>query len=145
MPRRRTFDLGPPPNPDDRVTFELTGFFTSRPDERWSETFTTYPVAPAGVLEALTESMAVDPNTGRRRYNTTRCMEFVTGVLLPEDRDRFEALVIDPERMVGLIDLVQVVVWLSDELTLRPTPPLSASGPGGAQRDGEATPVVAAT
>lgn len=144
MPRRRTFDL-PALDVEDRVSFELTGQITSRPTDRWSETFTTYPLAPAAVLEALTLSMAVDPNTGVRRYSTTHCMEFVLGVLLPEDRERFQRLCEDPERMVGLIDLVHVVAWLSDELTLRPTPPLSASGPGGAQRDGVATPVAAAS
>jgi hypothetical protein len=142
MPRRRTFDMGPPPAVDDRVSFDLTGEYTSRPGDRWSETFTTYPMAPAAVLEALTGSMAVDPITGRRRYSTTHCMEFVIGVLLPDDRERFQLLCEDPERMVGLIDLVQVVSWLSDELTLRPTPRSSASTPGGARPDGEATPVA---
>jgi hypothetical protein len=143
MPRRRTFDMGPPPAVDDRVSFELTGAYTSRPDERWTETFTTYPLAPAAVLESLTLSMAIDPNTGIRRYSTTHCMEFVLGVMLPEDRQRFQELCEDPERMVGLIDLVHVVSWLSDELTLRPTPPSSASTPGGARRDGEVTPEAA--
>lgn len=145
MPRRRTFDMGPPPAVDDRVAFDLSGAYTSRPDERWTETFTTYPLAPAATLENLVQSMALDPRTGLRRYSATHCMEFVLGVLLPEDRQRFTELCEDPERMVGLIDLVHVVSWLSDELTLRPTPPSSASTPGGERRDGAAMPVDAAT
>lgn len=144
MPRHRTFDMGRPPGPDDAVTFELTGRYTTEPDrEPWRESFTCYGMAPAGVLESLTTTISLTPD-GRRRYNALSCMEFVQAVLVPEDRDRFRALAEDPERMVGLIDLVSVVAWLSDELTLRPTPPSSGSTPGGGQLDGAATPVGAA-
>jgi hypothetical protein len=145
MPRFRSFDMGRAPTEDDRVTFELTGDYTARPGERWTETFTTVGMAPAGVLESLTSAITLDPLTGRRRYSTVNCMSFVRSVLIPEDRQRFEALCEDVDRLVGLIDLVQVVAWLSDELTLRPTPPLSVSTAGGEQRDGEVTPVAAAT
>jgi hypothetical protein len=102
-------------------------------------------LAPAGVLDDLTTAIRVDPNTGARRYDTLSCMAFVRQVLVEADVDRFEALMRDKDRIVGLIDLVQLVAWLSDELTLRPTRPSSGSTPGGGQQDGAPTPVGAAT
>ena len=145
MPRHRTFTLGAPPTDEDHVTFDLTGQYTTRPEETWMETFTCYGMAPGAVLEDLSQAIGIDQTTGRRRYSSVSCMSFVASVLIPEDRDRFSELLHDTERMVGLLDLVQVVVWLSDELTLRPTRPSSASMPGGERRDGAATPVVAVT
>jgi hypothetical protein len=145
VPRHRSFSLGPAPTPADNVTFDLSGERSSNPEDRWTETFTCVGLAPAGVLEDLTSAIRVDPTTGMRRYDTLSCMAFVRAVLVPEDTGRFELLLHDTDRVVGLIDLVQVVAWLSDELTLRPTRPLSVSTPGGGQRDGAATPVGAAT
>lgn len=137
--------MGPPPTPDDQVTFDFTGWYTADPTATWTETFTCVGLAPAGVLEDLTTAIRVDPVTGNRRYDTLSCMAFVRQVLVPADVDRFEALLHDNDRVVGLIDLVQVVAWLSDELTLRPTRRSSASTLGGARPDGEAMPVGAAT
>jgi len=146
MPRHRQFSLGPPPSAEDAVSFDVTGQFTSDPDrEPWSERFHCVGLAPAGVLEALTTSIALDATTGRRRYNSMSCMAFVRAVLVPEDVERWDALLEDTDRIVGLIDLVGIVAWLSDELTLRPTRPSSDFGPGGGRRDGEATPVGAAS
>lgn len=146
MPRHRSFQLGPPPTDADYVTFDLSGKRSSDPDgPGWTEAFTCVGLAPAGVLEDLTTSIRVDPNTGSRRYDTLSCMAFVRQVLVPDDKGRFEALLHDTDRVVGLIDLVQLVAWLSDELTLRPTRPSSGSTPGGGQLDGAAMPVGAAT
>jgi hypothetical protein len=144
VPRHRQFQLGPPPTIDDQVTFEVTGQFTKNDAETWSETFTCVGLAPAGVLEDLTSAIRVNPVTGTRRYDTLSCMAFVREVLVEEDKERFETLMHDQNRIVGLIDLVSVVAWLSDELTLRPTRPSSVSTPGGGRLDGEATPEVVA-
>jgi hypothetical protein len=145
VPRHRQFALGPPPTKADEVTFELTGQFTSDDTQTWSEHFACIGLAPAGALDDLTTSITISPTTGARRYDTLSCMAFLRQVLVPEDRERFEALAHDGDRIVGLIDLVGIVAWLSDELTLRPTRPSSVSGAGGERRDGEATPVGAAT
>jgi hypothetical protein len=137
--------MGRPPSADDAVTFDISGQFTRDPEaEPWTERFTCVGLAPAGVLEALTTSISLDATTGRRRYNSMSCMAFVRAVLVPEDVERWDALLEDTDRLVGLIDLVGIVAWLSDELTLRPTRPSSAFMPGGERRDGEATSVGAA-
>jgi hypothetical protein len=127
------------------VSFTLEGGHTRAPEQRWSEAFTCVGLCPAGVLEDLTSAIRIDPTTGRRRYDTMSCMAFVRAVLVPEDTERFDVLLHDPDRVVGLIELVNLVAWLSDELTLRPTPRSSASTAGGARPDGEATPAGAAT
>jgi hypothetical protein len=143
MARHRSFDVGDPPTTDDQVSFDVTGRFTSRPDERWTETFQCVGLCPAGTLDALTTTVQLTTD-GRRRYNSMSCMAFVRAVLIEDDVPRWDALLTDTDRIVGLIDLVGIVAWLSDELTLRPTQPSSASGPGGERRDGEVTPEVAA-
>lgn len=138
--------MGPPPGADDAVTFDISGQYTRQPDaEPWTEMFTCVGLAPAGVLESLTSSISLEPQTGRRRYNTMSCMAFVRAVLVDEDIERWDALLEDNDRIVGLIDLVGIVAWLSDELTLRPTRPSSVSTPGGERRDGEVMPVAAAS
>lgn len=142
MARHRTFTMGPPPTVDDRVTFDVVGQYTTRPTETWSETFSTVGLAPAGVLEDLTSAIQLGAD-GRRRYNTMSCMGFIRGVIIEDDRERFEALARDPDRLVGLVELVQVVAWLSDEITLRPTQPSSGSTPGGGSQDGVVTRVDA--
>jgi hypothetical protein len=144
MPRHRRFDMGPPPTDADQVSFDMAGSYTKDPKRTWVEMFTCVGLAPAGALDDLTSAIRIDPVTGNRRYDALSCMAFVRQVLVPDDLPRFEELVHDTDRLVGLLDLVHLVAWLSDELTLRPTRPSSASEPGGARRDGEVTPVAAA-
>lgn len=149
MPRaHKTFRLGRAPTEDDRLSFELVGHYTNPPadgPDEWSETFTCVGLAPAGVLEDLTTTMSVDALTGRRRYSTMACLGFIHQVLIPDDEERFDVLMHDKNRIVGLIEMVEVTAWLSDMLTLRPTGPSSGSTPGGGTTEAEAMRAAAAS
>lgn len=127
--RHRTFDVA---NATDAVTFTLNYTVPNpapRPEvedaaEPWpervqqSQLFTCVSVAPAGVL--LDMVAAQDSSGGRSAQALT---DFVNGVLIDADLERFAALVHDKDVAIPIEVLGQIVAWLAEEYAGRPTQP----------------------
>jgi hypothetical protein len=112
----RVFGVKPADRPP--TTFDLEG---TLPDgSPWQERFTTVPEAPAGVLDDLMSSVSVDAD-GRQSWNRVSLMRFMRGVLVEEDVVRFDRLAHDKDRIVSLETLGDVMVWLAEELSGRPS------------------------
>lgn len=86
----------------------------------WAETFTTLDEPPAAVLDNLIAGISTDER-GNRTYSAPSLIRFVAGVLVPEDEERWWALVNDKDRLLDLQTLGDIVIWLSEALTDRPT------------------------
>jgi hypothetical protein len=123
--RHRVFSATPSDEPPP--TFTLDG---TLPDgSGWAETFTCVPEAPAGVLDDLVASMGIDGD-GNQRFNNVSLLRFIRGVLVEGDVGRFERLVRDKARVVPLETLGEIMLWLAEELTGRPTSRRSVSPDG---------------
>lgn len=91
----------------------------------WSMDLEAVPVAPAGALDDLTRSIVVDERTGKPKWNAFSLNRFMEGVLLDRHVARFTSLVHDKNRLLPIEALGEVVTWLSQETTTRPTRPSS--------------------
>lgn len=111
------------------IAFTLGGV-GSIDGQKWEESFSAVPVAPGGVLDDLTSSVSLDERTGNTVVHHMRVLQFFRGVLIDDDVERFEALVRDKNRVVPLEKLADILAWLTEELTGRPTQPSSTSGRG---------------
>jgi len=124
--RHRTFDVA---NATDAVTFTLN-YTVPNPEHdpgdpelhpariQQSQLFTCVSVAPAGVL--LDMVAAQDSSGGRSAQALT---DFVNGVLMDADLERFAALVHDKDVAIPIEVLGQIVAWLAEEYAGRPTQP----------------------
>lgn len=106
------------PEPKEPITFEIGGYRGN--GEVWKETFTSLPEAPPGVLDDLATSSLVD-DKGNRRYNTPSLLAFFEGVMIDEDVVRFREIMHDKDRVVSIETLGDVMTYLAEELTDRPT------------------------
>lgn len=107
------------PEKQEAVTFDVGGFRISN-GEQWKETFTCVPVAPAGVLDDLATSSRVDGN-GNRVYHSPSLLAFFEGVIVDTDVPRFREITHDKDRVVSIDQLGEVMMWLAEKLTDRPT------------------------
>lgn len=124
----------------DPITFDLSGSYQTKNPEwpgpatdenqhdipemitvDWEETFHCLPTAPGAVIDDLAGTLAVDPTTGGRIYKMGSTVQFLRDVIVDEDLGRFEALFRDRKRVIGLHTLVDVVMWLNEEYSARPT------------------------
>jgi hypothetical protein len=119
--------FGIAPSDQQPVTFDVAGVLPN--GEPWSERFTSVREIPSGVLDDLLATMSVD-DQGRQTWNHVSLLRFMRGVLAAEDVARFEVLVRDKERIVPLDTLGELMMWLAEELTGRPTSRRSASQAG---------------
>lgn len=101
------------------VTFDIGGYRQST-KEQWKETFTCLPEAPSGVLDDLATSSLLD-DKGRRVFNAPSLLAFFEGVLVEEDVARFRAITHDKDRIVTLDLLGDVMMYVAEEITGRPT------------------------
>ncbi len=105
-------------------TFDLEGGPpTSK--EKWSESFTCVPVAPAGVLDDLARMVRVDVR-GNQVYDSPSILRFLVGVLIDADLDRFDDLVHSKDRVVPLEVVADVAMWLMEETVGHPSTPPSS-------------------
>lgn len=82
----------------------------------YDETFNCRPeLQGAVVLEFLS---AADSDGGEA---AKQILGFYKHALEPESHERFIALIEDPERIVDLETLTEIVAWLIEEYTSRPT------------------------
>lgn len=107
------------PEKREPITFEIGGFREST-GEAWKEAFTCLPEAPSGVLDDLATSTLLD-DQGNRKYNAPSLMAFCEGVLIDADVARFRAITHDKDRIVKIELLGEVMMYLAEQLTNRPT------------------------
>ncbi len=118
MPER-SFDLGPYGDDDDPIVFSIAG-----------ETFTCKPNLPAWAVVDLRDNGLV---------TATGLIRFLNRVLVPEDRVRFGELVASDEVIIETRHLDEIVAWLFEVYTGRPTQPPAAS-PNGRPTGGNTSP-----
>lgn len=88
------------------------------------ETFRARRVMPPGALLDLATLLVVDPKTGERSYNVPAIQNFMMTVLLNDDeRQRWNDLIRDNTRAIEITQLAEIVAFLAEEITNRPTSP----------------------
>ena len=138
MPLLETFTSPPPEEPEDPWTVEIRGVYGKRhakAGKDWSETFTLISEMPVG-LEALWLQTA--GATGRSTsYKAGAVINFLQLLFDEGDKShtRFVTLISDPERLVRLDLLVEVMHAAVKALTGRPTGPATSSQPGQSETE----------
>jgi hypothetical protein len=95
------------PTGGEPVTFDLDG-----------QTYECIPMLPAGFgLDIL-------------RYGTAKAAEFFDVIMVPDSAERFAMAIRDPERPVPQETLDEVIRWLVEVYTGRPTGPSNGSSTG---------------
>lgn len=94
---------------EDAPTFSVAG-----------REFKCLPEPPAGVLTDLITSAI-----GATAQSVPAAVEFITGCLPDADADAFVLMIHDKDTIVPLETLAQIVEWLAEEYTGRPTTPSS--------------------
>jgi len=113
----------------EQVTFELAG-----------EQFTCIPDVPGGVLSDFIG------DAGEGTFRAAPAMvDLVKSILIDEDVPRFERLIRSKTVMVPLETLIEVVAWLVEQYTGRPTMRPSPSVPGPSAMEPTSKGAVSAT
>lgn len=99
-------------------------------DGTWELQLEALAEAPLAAIEALGASMLYDENTGRNVVNPAAITQFFYACLVPESTLAFRKLVDDKTRLVELAALSDVMEWLAEIYTGRPTGAPSSSGNG---------------
>lgn len=139
MPLLETFTSPPPEEPEEPLWIVIRGTYGSRhpkAGKAWEEKFTLIPELPPG-LEALWVQTAT--STGRTtEYRAGAVISFL-GLMLDQRADeshsRFMTLTNDPDRLVRLDLLVEVMHAAVKALTGRPTGPATSSQPGQSETE----------
>lgn len=84
--------------------------------------YTAAPAMPAGLLRKFTQAAKESEEVQLDRF-----MEILDAVMLPESAERFAARMNDPADPITIDDLRNVLEWLMEEYTGRPTVPPSTS------------------
>ena len=144
MPLLETFTSPPPEEPDDPWTVEIGGTYGKRhtkAGKKWVETFTLIPEIPVG-LEAMWLQTA--KSTGRSTEYQAGAVISYLQLLFDDQADkshtRFLTLVNDPDRLVRLDLLVDVMHSSVKALTGRPTGPATSSLAGQSETETGSTP-----
>jgi len=102
------------------VTFELDG-----------EEFTAVPAIPgAKLLDFIADA---DSDDGGRASQAL--IDFMESVIVPDDRERFSALIRDEDRVIEIELLAEICEWLVGEYAARPTESSKPSA-SGSKRSG---------
>lgn len=89
--------------------------------EQWTAgPFRCLPEIPARALNRLASSVGTNAR-GEQVVNQLSVVDFLKDVIIPPDRDLFDALLDDDERQVPLEKLVEVMSWVTEELGQRPS------------------------
>ena len=91
------------------------------------ETFVCYPeVQGKTILDVMKVAAEGDEDT-RGVMMAVSVLDFFVKVMPPEEYERFEKLMEDPKRIVRMEVLSEIMSWLIEEYTDRPTQPSSVS------------------
>lgn len=127
-----------PSEVDRDVGFTIAGTYGAkhpRAGETWTESFGCIDELSALLLSEITASAT--NRDGATVYRAAPCARFITSAVAPDRRGAFEALLLDPDRLIRTRQLVDIMSHLFEEYALRPTGPASASD--GGQPDTGAT------
>lgn len=135
----KRFDLPDPPAPAEPLEFEIAGRTRDRvladgttiAGEPFVERFRVVDVVPFGCIDDLARTVEVRPD-GEVMYGKHATLAFMRQVIVPDDRDRWNALLTDPERIVPIDHVASIMLWVVGETTDRPTGPRSNSHNGSA-------------
>lgn len=101
------------------------------------QTYRIAAVLPAGALRDLTRLArladtidANNPNTADTTSLVVGLGDFMDEVMFPESAVRFAKAIRDPERPIGMEQINDVLRWMVEEYSARPTQPLSPSPTG---------------
>jgi len=87
------------------------------------EEFTARPAVPGALLlDFVAEADSEDPVRA-----ADAVMSFFDLALVDEDKDRFRDFIRDPDVAIQMDIIAQVIEWLVEQYTARPTPPPSPS------------------
>lgn len=120
---RRTFDLTAPDPPAEPVEFEIKGLTST--GEPFVEVFTTVVHLPPAVIDDVSSTVVINDD-GVAYYQRHETLKFLRTAICAADRDRWDALVRDPDRLVDLTALVSIMHWIAGTLLDRPTGPPSS-------------------
>lgn len=102
--RHRSFSAKRPENLAP-LTFDLEG-----------QTFEAHKAIPGAVLLDLVAHAGDEGGE-----SAGAIVSFFEQALVPESHERFDALIKDPEAQIPLETLVEILTWLIEEYTSRPT------------------------
>jgi hypothetical protein len=92
-----------------------------------SETFLCYPeVQGKTILDIMRVAAEGDEDT-RGVLMAVSVIDFFKKVMPPEEYERFEKLMEDPKQIIPMDTLSEIMSWLIEEYTDRPTQPSSVS------------------
>lgn len=97
----------------------------------YGETFTCYHTIQG---KALAEFI-IKVDSEKSGQAAQGLLDVIKIILLPESYERFDTLVTDPERIVPIETLVEIVNWAISSFTARPTQPPTPSS-GGRKKSG---------
>jgi hypothetical protein len=83
----------------------------------YEEEFSCYPEIQGKVVLELASLSESDDSA----ENANAILKFFSRVMLPESHARFEELTGDPKRIVSVTVLTEILQWLVEEYTNRPT------------------------
>jgi len=98
------------------LTFDLGG-----------EEFNCYAEVQGKTILDIMKVAAAGDEESRGVLMAVSILDFFEKVMPPEEYTRFEALMEDPKRIVPMDTLSEIMQWLIEEYTDRPTPPSSDS------------------
>ena len=103
--------------------FKDFGADQDKPKEEMSfklheEEFTCRPAIPGKAILNLVSKANAQDDLGEAAGAID---SFFKAVLVPESYERFEALALDPDRIVTMDKLGEIVGWLAEEYSGRPT------------------------
>lgn len=140
MPLKR-FDLPDSlPPPDEPTQFEIAGYRRGKRDpetgevtgaDPFVEQFTVVDVVPFACIDDLAMSVNIDDD-GTITYGKHATLRFMRRVIVEADRGRWNNLITDPDRIVPIENVVEVMLWIVGETSDRPTGPRSSSLNGSA-------------
>ena len=110
-------------------SFEVVDIEESEPldFDLGGETFVCYPeVQGKTILDVMQVAAEGDEDT-RGVMMAVSVLDFFVKVMPPEEYERFEKLMEDPKRIVRMEVLSEIMSWLIEEYTDRPTQPSSVS------------------
>jgi len=122
-----------PPIPFDVEGVYAPGHSGPNGETTWTERFEACGVIPMAANASLTEAWVRDDATGRRQVNPGAVVSFLRDALPESEARRFmETVVYDKHRLVKLETLAEIVEYLGNRYTGRPTGAPASSSAGGA-------------
>jgi len=91
------------------------------------EEFTVYPEVQGKAILDIVRSAAEGDEDTRGMMLAVSTLDFFQKVMPPEEYERFSKLMEDPKRIVSMETLSDIMSWLIEEYTNRPTEPSSDS------------------